>query len=851
MLRAPGDHVIDRQQPADVILLGVSGMPTARRFYFSVRLYEREIQGLFSANACKNLNGNLVRRGVATLLYSVLLWLSISTGPVRAVTATPAEGTSYAALADLLENQHTRQQLIQQLRTLAAQPGSPPVTPDPASVDNTKAITPAQTSDAQNPGISGDLQAFSTELKGNIAETWLVLKALLTDKPLPGGRADQWQPAVISLGVAMASVLIFYLMLRFAAGYAFGRLNDWSMGGEGKRHTAGPDSVKPTGFGKLGSLTLGRKLLAVIGAFAIDIAATVLAALVAYAVVIAFTHRGMPVSLFALQFLTAFVLVEVVKAISRGIFATRYEQLRLLPISAQTASYWNRWLIVLITITGYSLLVVVPVVDALLTPAVGQVLGLVLMTTVYLYAITVVWQNRHQVSAGLLEHAQHSSAPVFGTLTRILAKIWHWAVLTYLTVLFVVSQADQQNALNFMAHATVQSVAAVLIGSLLAIVLSSVLARRIALPDNWRRALPLLEARINAYVPAFLKFLRLLILVVVTLIVLDAWKVFDLAGWVGSTQGRQAVDTMVQVAIIVLIAVLSWTVLASIIEHRLGASVDTNKPTEREKTLLMLFRSAVSVIISTMTVLVVLSQIGINIGPLIAGAGVAGLAIGFGAQKLVQDVITGIFIQLENGMNQNDIVEVVGLFGTVEKITIRSVVIRTMDGGYHLIPFSTIDKLTNHTRDYGCHHGEYNIGHRENVEEAIAQLELAFAELKQDPSLASAIIEDISIPGVTSLNERGFTIRVLIKTTPGMQWAVQRGFNRLVKKYFDAAGIELPYPQTVLHFGRDKNGYAAPVDVRTVDAISQMAGKAPPPGQTLRPISPLSARPDTPPVETS
>src|SRR5690606_23684484 len=166
--------------------------------------------------------------------------------------------------------------------------------------------------------------------------------------------------------------------------------------------------------------------------------------------------------------------------------------------------------------------------------------------------------------------------------------------------------------------------------------------------------------------------------------------------------------------------------------HRLGGS-GRRLPTEREKTLLMLFRNAAAITIATMTVLVVLSQVGIDIGPLIAGAGVAGLAIGFGAQKLVQDVITGVFIQLENGMNQNDVVEIVGLFGTVEKITIRSVGLRTLDGGYHLIPFSSIETVSNHTRDFGYHYAEYNIAHREDVDDAIAQLELAFKDLMEDP----------------------------------------------------------------------------------------------------------------------
>src|SRR3546814_867010 len=306
-----------------------------------------------------------------------------------------------------------------------------------------------------------------------------------------------------------------------------------------------------------------------------------------------------------------------------------------------------------------------------------------------------------------------------------------------------------------MAQATTQTVIAVAIGLILAATLSSLFSRRIHLPDDWRRALPLLETRINAYVPTTLKTLLLLLLITVSLVVLDAWRAVDLAAWLESASGRATIALVFRVAIILTLAALCWTVLASIIEHRLGMSSATHRPSEREKTLLMLFRNAAAVVIATMTVLIVLSQIGINIGPLIAGAGVASLAIGFGAQKLVQDVITGVFIQLENGMNQNDIVELAGIFGTVEKITIRSVVIRTLDGGYHLIPFSTIDKLTNHTRDYGYHYGEYNIAHRENVDEAIAQLELAFKDLMEDPELSREVLEDISIDRKsTRLNSR-------------------------------------------------------------------------------------------------
>lgn len=787
-------------------------------------------KSLFLAIAHNHLNGSPLKRSLTVLLSFLFLWFFISIGHAQTTVPASTHDTSYNALADLLEDPHTREQLVGQLRSLAVESSNEPAVAARSEPLPTERVEPVRAGPLSR--ISDELQVFAVNLQSDMAETWGILQAFITGRPLPSVSVEQWQSVGVSLAVVVVSLLLANFLLRLCASYLFRRLNVWALQTSSQPFQSEMPKTSPVRLKhskvdlNLDTLGLGRKLIAVTLAFVVDIAATLLSALVAYVAVIAFTPKSMSVSLFAMKLLTAFVLVESVKAISRGVFSTRYEQLRLFPLSTASASYWNRWLIVLITITGYSLLVIVPVTQVLVSEGTGRLVGLMLMMMVYVYAVRIVWKNRQHVSAGLLNYAQQTSIALMGTLLRVLARLWHWAALGYLTVLFVVSQADQKNALGFMAHATVQSLASVLIGLFLAAILSSMSHRHIRLSEHWRTALPLLETRINAYVPAFLKSLRLLILLLVSLIVLDAWHVFDLIGWVGSTQGKAAINTLFHVGVILLIAALSWTVLASIIEHRVSVSSGSNKPTEREKTLLLLFRSAAALIISTLTVLVVLSQIGINIGPLIAGAGVAGLAIGFGAQKLVQDVITGIFIQLENGMNQNDIVEVVGLFGTVEKITIRSVVIRTLDGGYHLIPFSTIDKLTNHTRDYGYHYGEYHIAYRESVDQAIAQLELAFEELKQDPELAPEIMEEISIPGVTSFNERGFTIRVLIKTTPGMQWAVQRGFNRLVKKYFDAAGIELPYPQTVLHFGKDTGVQAESLDASMVDTFKQMVEPA-------------------------
>ena len=659
------------------------------------------------------------------------------------------------------------------------------------------------------------MQDFMAGLSRDLSASAALVRSLFSGTGERGIMTEQWFSVFLSFAIVVAAAVLALLVFRVVAAKLFDRANAWVAHTPVIPAEAKPPSrLAPGGTAWLASIGMSRKGGAVMGALVLDIAVIVLAAIVGYAVFLIRPIEYKTAGTFEFIFLNAFVAIELVKALSRAVFAKRHEQLRLLPMSNTVARYWGDWFAVLIGLIGYGLLVAVPLVKALLTPSIGQLLGLFIMLGVYVYAVRVIWGHRHLLRQRLIVRAEHASAAFFSALIRMLARVWHVLAIAYFTVLLVVSQTDQQGALLFMAKATFQTLAAVALGALLASVLSSLLMHGILLWDDLRQRLPMLEARLNSYVPATIKALRAVILVAIMLVVLDAWHAFDLTNWIYSDSGRSTIAMILHVAIILFAAAFVWTVVASVIESRLSAAVGQSKPTEREKTLLSLFRNAALVVILTMTILIVLSQIGINIGPLIAGAGVAGLAIGFGAQKLVQDVITGVFIQLENGMNQNDVVELCGLFGTVEKITIRSVVIRTLDGGYHLIPFSTVDKLTNHMRGFGYHYGEYTIAHRESADDVIVHLKRAFEEFMQEPALACLVLEDISIPGVTSLSERGFTVRVLIKTVAGAQWEVQRGYNRLVKQHFNAAGIELPYPQTVVHFAQEKNGDTTPLNVR-------------------------------------
>lgn len=739
--------------------------------------------------------------------------ISLGTEKPAAAAQPPAELTA-AGLADLLDDPVARAKLIKQLRTQA-------VASDPGDANG-------QTHD-EGPSlparIAAGAQDFLANMSDNAQEVVDQMTELVEEHDMLPERRERLLTALIEIGFVAAVTWAVFGLLRTVAAAAFARIDTWA---------AKPVLSAAAPLRSSARAMAWRRLGAIISALLIDLALVIFAGLAGYVTAIYSPEPHDAITTAESLFVNAFVAVGVMRALIRGVFATRYPTLRLFEMDDESATYWNARLGNIASMVGYSLMLVEPLAQLLLSEAVGALLGLTIMLVAYVYAVRIIWRNRGRVRSQLKRRAERSSIHSFGTALLLLSRVWHLLAIGYFTVLLVVSQVDAQDALAFMMRATLQSLVAVAVGSAFIFMVDTMLSRRIHISEDLRRKLPMLEERLNAYVPASLRGFSILVRVIVVLFVLDAWRVFDLSTWIMSDAGTSIVQTVVNVAIVLLISAVVWTIIASFIEHRLSLREGGPTPTSRERTLLALFRNASLIVIITMTVMVVLSQIGVDIAPLIAGAGVIGLAIGFGSQKLVQDIINGIFIQLENGMNQNDVVQVAGIFGTVEKITIRSVGIRTLDGGYHMIPFSSVDVVSNHMRDFSYHLGEYTISHRESVDDAIQHLRYAFDELMTDELLAPEVLEEISIPGVTTLNEKGATIRVLIKTTPGMQWAVQRGYNRLVKKHFNAAGIELPYPHTVLYFGQDKGGYAPPANVFMQTEQPARTHNAPAAGHTRR-----------------
>ncbi|MEX2518231.1 MAG: mechanosensitive ion channel domain-containing protein, partial [Paracoccaceae bacterium] len=199
--------------------------------------------------------------------------------------------------------------------------------------------------------------------------------------------------------------------------------------------------------------------------------------------------------------------------------------------------------------------------------------------------------------------------------------------------------------------------------------------------------------------------------------------------------------------------------------------------------------------------------------PLIASAGVFGLAIGFGAQKMVQDIITGVFIQFENAMNVGDVVSLNGTTGVVEKLTIRSVSLRDVEGAFHIIPFSSVDMVTNFMREYGNFVCDMGIAYREDINQAKQAMHDAFDELRANPDWTHFILDDLQWFGLQALADSSVVLRARIKCAPGQQWGVGRAYNEVCKRIFDERDIEIPFPHQTIYFGVDKSGNAPPLHI--------------------------------------
>jgi len=502
-------------------------------------------------------------------------------------------------------------------------------------------------------------------------------------------------------------------------------------------------------------------------------------------------ERG--VSLLESLALNAFLVTGLTKVGLRFVFAPQRPELRLLPFSDGAASYWCWRLGLVVSLMGYGIMLGVPVANLSISFVIGNAVRALVVILSALILFTLIHSNRREVSRGISAYADQMSGAFGKRAMKTFARIWHICAHFYVLLVFGLWLTSPFNAVAIAMRATVLSVLTIMAGTAVTLIMTRAITGGIRLPEDLKKSLPALQGRLNAFVPRILKLLRLAVFVITLLLLLEIWGFVDILGWLRSDQGISVIGRFSSAFLVFLVTFVIWLGVMSWIDLRLREQAGY-VVTARVRTLFQLFRNAFTVLVIVMAALLGLSEIGVDIGPLIAGAGVVGLAISFGAQTLVKDIITGAFIQIENAINEGDVVTVGGVTGVVERLTVRSVRLRDLDGTTHIVPFSSVDTVSNFMRDFSYHVALIGVAYDTDIRKAKAALEEAFQRLKKT-DYGNKIIGDLEMHGVTNFGDSAIDIRARIKTTPGDQWSVGRAYNEYVKDVFDEWGIEIPFPQ--------------------------------------------------------
>lgn len=270
--------------------------------------------------------------------------------------------------------------------------------------------------------------------------------------------------------------------------------------------------------------------------------------------------------------------------------------------------------------------------------------------------------------------------------------------------------------------------------------------------------------------------------------------------------------------VLILVLMLIGVKLSGVVSGRIFAVIGRRRKMDEEykkraDTLSAVIAYLLSVTIITVAVLMIMTELDIQIGPILAAAGVLGLAVGFGAQHLVQDLISGFFILLDDQIRVGDVVQIADKGGLVEKLNLRMTVLRDLAGNVHYVRNGQIGVVTNMTKEYSRYVFDIGVAYREDVDEVVKVVRQVDEELRSDPEFGKDILEPIEILGLDQFADSAVIIKARTKTKPIRQWAVGREFNRRLKKKFDEQDIEIPFPHVTLYMGQDKSGEAPAMNV--------------------------------------
>jgi moderate conductance mechanosensitive channel len=501
---------------------------------------------------------------------------------------------------------------------------------------------------------------------------------------------------------------------------------------------------------------------------------------------------------------TRLVILAVVNAyaLSRGLICAVRAlagPFGLFRVRAETAAYIEIWTrrIVGVGVSGIAFANVALLLG--LHHAGYRALLRLVMLVVHLFVVIIILQCRRQVAEAIRAPAGRE-----GTAARVrnrIAGLWHYPAIVLDLALWAVWALNIRNGYSLLMQYFAGTVAVILITRIATIAVLTLIDRGFSISPDIQQRFPGLEARANRYLPLLRRTVSAIIAFIGFLALLEVWGVDAIVWFYGDQIGSRLLSAVATIGVAVLAAAVIWEASNALMDRKLNAlSRDGHfARAARLRTFQPMLRTALLCVIVTVVGLTALSEIGVNVAPLLAGAGIVGIAIGFGSQKLVQDLITGLFLLLENTVQVGDNVTVSGLTGTVENVSIRTIRLRAGDGSVHIVPFSAVTTITNASRGAGNAAVSVNVSYKEDTDRAGQILKDIVAEMRREPEYRQAIRGDLELWGVDKVDGSMASIVGQIRCTDSGRWPVQREFNRRMKRRFQERGIEIASAaQTIL-----------------------------------------------------
>jgi small conductance mechanosensitive channel len=527
---------------------------------------------------------------------------------------------------------------------------------------------------------------------------------------------------------------------------------------------------------------------------------------------------------FVFLFFTILLLYRLVLAIFQVLLYPEERNLRLIATSDEKANYLYVWIIRFARYTAfYQLFIGILLAVGIAYQNYAFIRGILLiifpcMISVFLLQLSREMRMRFGKT---LKMSKDEGAEKQGTKRVLQRLLQYWVILAipYCWIIFLFLIVHYERGFSFLMAATLWTALSVF-GLMLILRLNDwTFMKFFAINEKAKKRLPGLEEMTNRYISLLKRAVKFFLIIVTVGVIAQIWGI-PVSSWVVSKAGAtvilRALGILITTGIVLGIIETSQYVSEYLMK---GKKSDKKKgSTQKTKTLVPVVNTAVKIAACFIGGIIIFGRLGVNTTPILAGAGIVGLAVGFGAQTLVKDLINGLFILFEESLRVGDYADLGKNEGIVEGIGLRTVKLRDVSGNVHVVPNSSIDAVINMSKEFSRSVIDVGVAYREDVDEVIGILEEIGEEMRNDPEYSKSIIEPMEVFGLQKFDDSAIIIRVRMTTKPLKQWGIKRAFNKRVKKKFDEYGIEIPFPHRTIYMGEPKQGHAPPINVSLGDA---------------------------------